>query len=54
MIRYVVFTQEELDAIKSGDDVKSIDQEGRLVIYINKEKYENMLISAKEKEFTDD
>ena len=54
MIRYVVFTQVELDAIKSGDDVKSIDQDGNLVIYTNEEKYENMLLSAKEKEFTDD
>lgn len=54
MIKYVVFTQEELDAIKSGYDIKSIDQDGHPVIYTNKEKYENMLLSAKEKEFSDD
>ena len=54
MIRYIVFTQEELDAIKSGNDVKSIDRDGHLVIYTNEEKYKNMLISAKEKEISDD
>lgn len=55
MIRYVVFTQEELDAIKSGFDVvKSIDQDGHLVVYTNDEKYTEMLMSMKEKEFTDE
>lgn len=53
MVRYVVFTQEELDAIKSGNDVKNIDHEGHMVIYTSEEKYAKMLMSMKEKEFDD-
>lgn len=54
MIRYVVFTQEELDAIKSGYDIKSFDHNGQMVVYTNEEKYSKMLKSMKEKEFDDD
>ena len=35
--------QEELDAIKNGDDIKSIDQDGHLVVFTNRKKYIKML-----------
>lgn len=30
MIRYIVFTQKELDAIKDGYDIKAIDNDGQV------------------------
>lgn len=53
MVRYVVFTQEELDAIKDGFDVILNDNNGNSVIYTNEEKYTKMLMSLKEKEIDD-
>lgn len=53
-VKYVVFTDEELDAIKSGTDIGAKDKDGNLVIYTSEEKYTKMLISIKEKEFNDD
>lgn len=50
MIRYVVFTQEELDAIKNGDNIRATDHDGNLVVYTNEEKYTKMIMSMKEKE----
>lgn len=53
MIRYIVFRQEELDAIKDGDTIKATDHNGDLVVYINEEKYAKMMTSMKEKEIVD-
>lgn len=52
--RYVIFTQEELDAIKNGDDIKTTDHNGNLVVYTNDKKYAKTMMSMKEKEVDND
>ena len=52
MIKYVIFTNEELDAMKNGTPVMADDTFGKIA-YISKDYYEKMMENARVKEVFD-
>ena len=54
MINYIIFTEEELEAMKNGKNISTPNNDGHLTVYLSEDSYNKMMMSMREKVFGDD
>lgn len=55
MTKFVIFTNDELDAIKEGTPVSVYDSKNNTnILYVSEEYYNNLMQNCKDKEIEDD